>query len=132
MAADWPGAESTKHQNTAGQAAENAAANFLSDRGAHILQRNFRCRLGELDIIALDGVDLVFVEVRYRRRADYGDARESLTPRKRQRLIRAAALWLQRHPWQGWRRCRFDLITFDGEISESQCQWIRNAFTLTE
>jgi putative endonuclease len=107
-----------------GQAAEAIAAEFLSGQGLAILHRNFRCRFGEIDLIARDGDAVVFVEVRMRGRADFGGAAESITSRKRARLLKAAGFYLsaqRRTP-----RCRFDAVLVSG--AEGRIEWIRDAF----
>lgn len=111
-----------------GEQAEEAAARYLARKGLHIVGRNFHCRGGELDIIARDGETLVFVEVRYRGTTSYENPMESVTPRKQQRLIRAANYYLQRH--QLWQYpCRFDVIAIQpGRLRRYQAHWIKNAF----
>lgn len=107
-----------------GQAAEVAAAEFLTRRGLAILHRNFRCRFGEIDLIARDGDTVVFVEVRMRARGDFGSAAESITATKRARLVKAAGLYLagqRKTP-----RCRFDVVLVSGP--EGRIEWIRDAF----
>ncbi|MBA3945131.1 MAG: YraN family protein [Herpetosiphonaceae bacterium] len=92
-----------------GAAGEQAAVIFLEARGYGILARNWRCARGELDIIAQDGRELVFIEVRTKRGTAYGSAEESITAVKRRRLVRLAGLYLDQlreagTPWQGpWR-----------------------------
>jgi len=81
-----------------GRRAEALAAAFLEGRGLAIVERNFRCRRGEIDIIARDGPTLVFVEVRLRSRQDYGGAAASITAAKRSRLAAAALFYLGASP----------------------------------
>jgi putative endonuclease len=95
-----------------GQRAENLAAAFLQAKGFAILERNFRAKVGEIDLIAKDGDEIVFVEVRARASRDFGGAAASVGAAKRKKLIRAARLWLQVRDWDG--ACRFDVITVDG------------------
>lgn len=71
------------------------ASEYLERKGYRILERNFRCREGEIDIIAQQGECLVFVEVRTRRGSDYGMPEESLTSTKRERLVALADAYLQ-------------------------------------
>ncbi len=95
----------------AGARAEALAAEFLAAQGITILERNFRRRCGELDLVARDGDTLVFVEVRLRTRADFGGAAASITAKKRARIAAAAGLYLAR-----LRRtppCRFDAVLLD-------------------
>lgn len=115
----------TPAQAAGGDAEERAAA-FLAARGLAILARNYRTRLGEIDLIARDGEWLVFVEVRLRSSAAYGGALASITPRKRRRIVAAARQFLMR-----FRRtppCRFDVVALQGDAPE----WIRGAFDGTE
>lgn len=87
-----------------GQLGENLAANYLERRGYVIRQRNYRCPVGELDIVAKDGDCLVFVEVRTRRGREYGTPEESITAAKQTKLVEVAQTYLQEHDWPGdWR-----------------------------
>jgi putative endonuclease len=107
------------------QAAEDLAADFLRRRGLTILQRNYRCRFGEIDLVARDAATLVFVEVRLRRSSDYGGAGESVTASKQAKLIRAARHYLSasaRVP-----ECRFDVLLLR-ELDERSVDWIKAAF----
>jgi putative endonuclease len=103
---------------------EDAARLFLQARGMRLVRANFLCRLGEIDLVMRDGEVLVFVEVRYRKSRAFGGALGSITAAKRQRIIRAAQVWLRANPWDANRPCRFDVIAFEGEHPE----WIKNAF----
>jgi putative endonuclease len=107
-----------------GQAGEDIAAEFLGREGLAILHRNFRCRFGEIDLIARDGDTIVFVEVRMRGRGDFGGAAESITARKRGRLIKAAGFYLAGQPRTP--RCRFDAILLSSP--DGRVEWIRDAF----
>jgi putative endonuclease len=93
-----------------GQAAENAAVEFLRARGLGILLRNFRLRLGELDVVARDGDTLVIVEVRSRSSNKFGGAAASVDFRKQAKLRRAAALLLQQRKDLAALSVRFDVI----------------------
>ena len=110
--------------NRRGEAAESLAAEFLRAHGLAISQRNYRCRFGEIDLIARDGATLVFVEVRQRRSETYGGAAESLTAAKRARLVAAARHYLARH--RSVPPCRFDAVLIRGE--PPRIEWIRDAF----
>jgi putative endonuclease len=103
-----------------GTAAEDRAARFLEQHGLNVIERNFRVRGGEIDLVCRDGRSLVFVEVRLRSRADYGGAAASITPTKQARLILAARHWLARH---GEAPCRFDCVLIDGE----RVEWLKDA-----
>ena len=79
---------------TLGSFGEEQAARYLRRRGYRIVERNFRCRQGEIDIIARKGEVVAFVEVKQRKNADFGEAREFVTYSKQRRVIAAAELWL--------------------------------------
>lgn len=98
-----------------GKFAENRAESLLTAAGLRILHRNYRCRLGEIDIIAQDGDTLVFVEVRSRGRQDFGSTAES--------IIAAARHYLATLPRMP--ACRFDAITLD---EGHEPAWLKAAF----
>ena len=106
-----------------GSAEESAALSFLEGRGLVLLERNYRCRTGEIDLIMKEKDTIVFVEVRKRSKADFGSAAESITRKKQKRILKAA-----RHYLSGLDSepdCRFDAVLY-GEKGEPE--WIRNAF----
>lgn len=105
-----------------GAAAESRAAAYLAGLGYEILERNFTCKMGELDIVARSGDTVVFVEVKSRASAAYGAAQEHVTAAKRLKLLRAAGYYVQRRGLD----CplRFDVIA-DGPDGLSH---IENAF----
>lgn len=80
-----------------GEYGERLAVRLLTEQGLEVLDRNWRCAAGELDIVARDGAELVFVEVKTRRSTAYGHPAEAVTPAKLGRLRRLAALWLRAH-----------------------------------
>ncbi len=108
-----------------GDAAEERAAAHLRSKGYEILDRNFRAKFGELDIVARDGGCVVFVEVRKRSRADFGGAAESILWSKRRKLIRAAQLYAAQKNLDC--EMRFDVVTIQGDVLEH----IEDAFQLT-
>ncbi len=112
-----------------GDAGESAALTFLVAGGLRPLARNVRFKVGELDLVMLDGETLVFVEVRRRGRSEFGDALDSVDARKARKLALAARLYLQREPRHAWRDCRFDVVGFDGG---EQPRWVRGAFSLDD
>lgn len=115
--------------NTAlGNAAEAQALCYLQAQGLILVQRNFRCRTGELDLIMRDTETLVFVEVRSRRYAQYGSPAESVTPAKQHKLLSAAACYLQRQCLD--LPCRFDVIAIRKSAAKAQIEWIKDAFRL--
>lgn len=117
-----------KRQET-GRAGEAAAAAFLEEAGYRVLHRNYRCgRSGEIDLIAVDGDTLVFVEVKTRRSASFGTGAEAVDQRKRARLIRLARYYLA-IAGDHERICRFDVVDVTTGPRGWECQLIRDAFT---
>lgn len=118
-------------RQSVGLRAENAAAEYLLAQGAQILLRNYRCRCGELDIVAklCDG-QLAIVEVRTRSSNAYGGAAASVDAGKRQRLMRAASLLLQQRKDLARLRARFDVIVVCDPCSDApRIEWIKHAFS---
>jgi len=106
-----------------GNERETQACDYLQRQGLKLLQRNYRARRGEIDLVMRDGDCLVFVEVRYRKSKAFGSPAETVTRNKQLRLVSAARQYLQQHPSR--LDCRFDIlgIEADGDI-----QWLKNAF----
>lgn len=102
--------KNSRSRKNLGDAGERRAAIFLEQRGYKILARNFRTRAGEMDLIAEDPDGLAFVEVRTRRGDALGSPEESLTPRKRGRLLTVAQEFLQAHDEYADRAWRVDLV----------------------
>lgn len=112
--------------SSGGAQAERLAAQFLQRRGLKLLQQNYRCRCGEIDLILQDGDTLVFAEVRLRSSGDFGGAAASINAAKQGKLVRTAQHYLvalgHTPP------CRFDAVllqTADG----SDIEWIKDAFS---
>lgn len=103
-----------------GRQAEDAALAYLQQQGLQLVQRNFLCRGGELDLIMRDGRSLVFVEVRQRSSARFGGALASITPAKQRRMVLAAQTFLQRQ--SGLPACRFDAVAIEG----NRIDWLKN------
>jgi putative endonuclease len=115
----WSGRLSPPQEQ--GRSWEEAARAYLERHGLVLVESNFRCKLGEIDLIMRDGATLVFVEVRQRATGSQVAAAASITPAKIRRLVRAAQVYLQR--LQRLPPCRFDVVAFDGRSVE----WLRNA-----
>ncbi|HEY4146357.1 YraN family protein [Pinirhizobacter sp.] len=107
---------------------ETLACLMLEGHGLTCLARNYLTRDGEVDLIMRDGRELVFVEVRYRASNRFGGAAASITPAKRQRIVRAARQFLATQRGYGGVVCRFDVVAYDGAASEPTSQWFRAAF----
>ena len=112
-----------------GQFGEEQAARYLRRRFYSIVERNYRCRFGEIDLIAKRGGILAFVEVKLRKDDSRGEAREFVTAQKQQRVIAAAQLWLSLH--ETALQPRFDVIEVyapQGENGPVKINHIENAF----
>ena len=112
--------------NKSGVLAEQLAAQYLQRQGLKLLQMNYRCRFGEIDLILQDGEVHVFAEVRMRSSTAFGGAAASIDARKQAKLIRTAQHYLSR-----LRRtppCRFDAILMRSTGSDN-IEWVKNAFT---
>jgi len=116
----WPKRLSRKQAQ--GRAWEQAACKHLEGHGLTLVEANFTCKAGEIDLVMRDGAMLVFVEVRQRANRDYGGAAASVTPAKQASVTRAAQVYLTRY--RAMPPCRIDVVAIDG----GQFNWIRNAF----
>ena len=103
---------------------EQRAAIFLEKNGYHILTRNFRCRLGEIDLIAKDGAYLCFIEVKFRSGIAKGYPAEAITPTKIRRITRTAQYYMLLHRISQDTPCRFDAVV----ILDTEISLIKNAF----
>jgi putative endonuclease len=108
---------------------ESLALKHLLKNGLVLVERNFHCRQGEIDLIMRDGNCLVFAEVRYRASNAFASAAHSVDNRKQAKIARTAEMYLARKPALGHYRVRFDVIAFDNtESDQGTLQWIRDAF----
>ncbi|MEX1033503.1 MAG: YraN family protein [Cellvibrionaceae bacterium] len=115
-----------------GTTAERNAENYLLGQGLTLERRNFRCKVGEIDLVMRDGPVYVFVEVRYRKHARFGLPAETVDKTKQKKLLRAAQYFLQNKGLFDKVPCRFDVVTIVGEDHRSPplIDWIENAFSL--
>lgn len=113
-----------KNKREVGSYYEQIAADYLISLGYRILERNFCCRRGEIDLIAREGEYLVFVEVKYRSTAAFGNPGEAVDKKKQEKLYRAAMYYLHRLSYGYEPLCRFDAVVILGE----QISLIRDAF----
>jgi putative endonuclease len=116
---------------SAGDRAEAHAAKFLEKHGLKVRDRNFRCRFGELDIIAEEGDLLVFVEVRLRNHRQFASGMESVDYRKQQKLQLAAEAYLQKQFANNPPGCRFDVVSMASKPENRDTfavEWLRDAF----
>lgn len=114
----------TQNNRKTGSHYEQRVAAFLEKKGFEIVERNFRCRFGEIDLIARDGAYLVFIEVKYRKTPNAGSALEAINFKKRKQIYRVAEFYLYKNRYPENTPCRFDAAGIDGE----NLTYIRNAF----
>ena len=112
-----------------GKAGEELALRYLKKKGYKVLEQNYTCPVGEIDIIARDKKTIVFVEVKTRRSKSYGSARLAITPRK-QRKISMTALYYLKSNRQMDRDARFDVVTVQSTGATQEIDLIQNAFDL--
>jgi putative endonuclease len=113
-----------------GHGGEEMAAAYLQAVGYRILERNYRTRLGEIDIVARDGNTLVFVEVKARRTPSFGSAKAAVTAAKRRRLSMLALQYLKTPAGRRFSRARFDVVAVDQHAAEGRIELVQNAFEL--
>ena len=116
-----------------GEYTESLACQYLENKGFKLIEKNFNCRVGEIDLIMKDNDSLVFVEVRYRRSNNFGSGAESITTSKQSKLIKTASLYLQQHAKLNKYPARFDVVSITGfietdNIDNINFDWIENAF----
>ncbi len=113
-------------RQASGRRAEDFALAYLRAQGLVLVERNYRCKLGEIDLIMKEGAKLVFVEVRYRADDSFGGALLSIGPRKQARIIRAAGYYLVSKRID--RPARFDVAVVSPDGGGLAIQWIKDAF----
>ena len=113
-----------KNSRTTGSHYEQQVAAFLQQQGFEILELNYRCRIGEIDIIARDGNYLVFVEVKYRTSSSAGNALEAIDARKAAQVRRVAQMYLYQKHYSENTPCRFDAAGING----AAITYIKHAF----
>jgi len=111
-----------------GKIGEQLAQDHLLDRGLKLLEKNFRSKQGEIDLIMQESDTIVFVEVRLRRDKRYGLGAESVTPLKQKRLINTAMYYLLLHPQ--YKTSRFDVVEVNAVCEPYDLTWLKNAFQL--
>lgn len=112
--------------------AETVAQTFLQHQGLVLLAQNYRCKLGEIDLVMRERDTTVFVEVRYRRRDDFGTGAETVARQKQRKLIATARYYLQTHASARRQPCRFDVVSISSTQDPHAIDWIRNAFEAVE
>ena len=111
-----------------GKKIEEFAAKYLINHHLQILEKNFRCKFGEIDLICRDNIEdtIIFVEVRYRRSRSFGEAADSINHAKRNKLINTANYYLITKYFDYAINYRFDIITVQGPLEKMQIDWFKN------
>jgi putative endonuclease len=118
-------ANTADEKKDAGARAEQLAQDYLVRQGLVKCAQNYRCKLGEIDLIMRHADTLVFIEVRLRKNNQFANAAESVTLSKQRKIINTAQYYLQQHQLTDKVNCRFDVVAFDKAL---QPEWIKNAF----
>lgn len=119
-----------RERKAIGLLAEELALAHLLAHGLTLVTRNYRCKLGELDLVMLDGKTLVLIEVRARTRTDYGGAAASVDWAKQRRLVRVAEHLRMKRADLRRLPARFDVVAITAAGAETKIHWIKSAFTL--
>jgi len=130
MPGDGSGGTPRRNLRAVGRYGEKLAETHLVRNGFRILARNVHLRHAELDLVALEGDTLCFIEVRLRASRRFGSAEESVDRRKQRRLARAAAAFLATHSLPHHEALRFDVVTIDTSHHPPYINLIRDAFQL--
>lgn len=109
-----------------GTEAEAAICHFLLQQGLKLIEKNYRCAGGEIDLIMQEHDMVVFIEVRLRENNSFGHPIETVTWYKQRKLTKAALLYLQKKQWLNKKNCRFDVVG----VNNNQIEWIKNAFDM--
>jgi len=111
-----------------GKQAEDVACRYLMENGLKLIEKNYKCRGGEIDLVMQHDNSIVFVEVRYRHNNRFGSGAESVIKRKQKRLILTALHYLQSHKESAGSASRFDVISIQAGFDKTDIEWIQNAF----
>ena len=121
------------HKETRGERAERSAERWLLEQGLRVIERNYRCKAGEIDLVMREGETVVFVEVRYRKQHGFGSGIESVDWRKQKKLLLAARHFLVSRKQYADMPCRFDVMAASPAKNDGKAltwQHIENAFGL--
>jgi len=111
-----------------GHSIEKLASQHLESKGLKLIESNFSCKLGEIDLIMQDNDYLVFTEVRYRKNNSHGSGFETIGPHKQRKIIKTAMLYLQKNQLTDKIACRFDVVSVADTPQGKQFEWIKDAF----
>ena len=131
----WPWSNKAGSKPTtreAGKYWEQVARDYLIRQGLVLIEENFHCRFGEIDLIMSDNETLVFIEVKYRKGQQYGGAIATISKNKQQKIAKTASIYLQQHQLNEYNTpYRFDVIAIDNQANEKSqphINWLTNAF----
>lgn len=113
----------TSNKKIRGDQAEEAACHYLQSQGLQLVERNFLCKRGEIDLIMKQADTTIFVEVRYRQNSRYGSAAESVDWRKQAKLLATAEHYLQQYPKAAKGSCRFDVVAVSAQNQQHNTDW---------
>ena len=111
-----------------GNTSEDIALDYLQEQGYRLIQRNFTCKAGEIDLIMQKDDILVFVEVRSRTGTQYGEPSESVNRKKQDKIRKTAQYYLYCNPYLDKYYCRFDVISIVWQDGKAKVEWIADAF----
>jgi putative endonuclease len=117
-----------RNTRSVGRKAEALAKDFLEAQGLQHVASNYRCRIGEIDLVMRHGSCLVFAEVRFRHENPYSSAAGTVDYLKRSKIIRTAAAFLARYPLYSNHSVRFDVVGLDRARGRTTINWVRDAF----
>ncbi|WOH35845.1 YraN family protein [Thalassotalea fonticola] len=108
---------------------EQAALDYLLKQKLSLIERNFSCKLGEIDLIMQDQDVLVFIEVKYRKSTSFGEPFEMVSASKQKKICKTAQIYLQKHRLNEYNTfCRFDVVSIKGPTTSTEITWLKNAF----
>lgn len=119
--------QSLGYTQRTGNDAELRACQYLTEQGLELIERNFHCRYGEIDLIMREQQTIVFVEVRFRKANSLVNGAQSITSGKQTRLVRSASYYLQQHKLNETIPARIDVIAVTQDNDQHQFDWIQNA-----
>ncbi|WP_052072778.1 YraN family protein [Thalassotalea sp. ND16A] len=121
--------ESLNNSKQQGSFYEQAALNYLLEQQLELIEKNFQCRFGEIDLIMQDRNTLVFIEVKYRKSAHFGDPLEMVSKTKQRKICKTAQVFLQKQGMNEYNTfCRFDVVSIKGPAASTEITWLKNAF----
>ena len=119
----------SSHTRSLGARYEALAVSYLRKQGLRLINQNFHSRYGEIDLIMQHKDSLVFIEVRFRKQNQWGEAHHTVSHIKQKKIIKTAKLYLKTRGLYDKVHCRFDVVGVSGSITDQNYVWIRNAFS---